>query len=76
MGMRTSLKLVRISLGVLLSLSATGFLVQGGLSRYARFGMPPEPHWRWIAIGLIMLGVGAILIRPLPWNSRHSGAEK
>jgi len=63
-----SLKIVRIVIGFALMLSASGFLIQGGFSRYAEFGMPPHADWRLIAIGLFMLGIGGFLIRPFWWR--------
>ena len=52
------LKTLRITAGVALMLSASGFLIQGGLSRYAQYGIPPTPDWKWIAVGLVMLALG------------------
>jgi hypothetical protein len=62
------LKIIRIVIGVALMLSATAFLIQGGFSRYARFGVPPHADWRLIAIGLCMMAVGAFLFRPFWWR--------
>jgi hypothetical protein len=64
------MKVMRIGFGLLLALSSTGFLIQGGLSRYAKSGMPPAADWKVIFTGLVMLTVGLILIRPLPWTRR------
>jgi hypothetical protein len=57
-------KLLRIGLGILLVLSSTGFLIQGGLSRYAKFGIPPAADWKVLSIGLMMVAIGLLLIRP------------
>ncbi len=65
------MKFVRIGTGILLALISTAFLIQGGLSRYAKFGTPPAPDWRVIFTGLVMLAIGLLLIRPLPWTRRH-----
>jgi hypothetical protein len=35
--------ILRIAAGFLLVLAATPFLIQGGLSRYARYGTPAHP---------------------------------
>jgi hypothetical protein len=61
---RTTLKVLRTVAGFALVLSATGVLVQGGLSRYAKYGMPPHADWRIIAFGLVLLSAGTFLIRP------------
>jgi hypothetical protein len=34
------LKILRVVIGIGLMLTAAAFLIQGGLSRYARYGMP------------------------------------
>lgn len=68
------MKLLRIGLGILLALSSIGFLIQGGLSRYAKLGIPPTPDWKVMSMGLIMLAIGLHLIRPLPWT-RHRTPE-
>jgi hypothetical protein len=47
------LKVLRIAIGILLALSAGPFLIQGGLSRYAAFGVPSHPDPRMLVIGLI-----------------------
>jgi hypothetical protein len=61
---RTTLKVLRPVAGFALMLSASGVLVQGGLSRYAKYGMPPHADWRMIAFGLVLLSAGAFLVRP------------
>lgn len=45
-------------------LSAGGVLIEGGLSRYAAYGLPPHANWKAVAFGLVMLGTGAALFRP------------
>jgi hypothetical protein len=69
---RATLKVLRSVVGFALMLSAGGVLVQGGLSRYAKYGMPPHADWRIIAFGLVLLGVGALLVRPSFFNRRNS----
>ncbi len=61
---RITLKVFRTVAGFALMLSASGVLVQGGLSRYAKYGMPPHADWWIIAFGLVLLGAGAFLVRP------------
>ena len=61
---QTTLKVLRTIAGFALMLSASGVLIQGGLSRYAKYGMPPHADWRIIAFGLLLLGAGAFLVRP------------
>ena len=61
---RTALRVLRSVAGFALMLSATGVLVEGGLSRYAKYGMPPHADWRIIAFGLVLLSAGAFLVRP------------
>jgi hypothetical protein len=61
---RTTLKVLRSIAGFALMLSASGVLVQGGLSRYAKYGMPPHADWGIIALGLVLLSAGAFLVRP------------
>jgi hypothetical protein len=65
------MKFVRVGLGILLALVSTAFLIQGGFSRYAKFGTPPAPAWIVMFTGLVILAVGLLLIRPLPWTRRH-----
>jgi len=61
---QTTLRALRSIAGFAPMLSAAGGLVQGGLSRYAKYGMPPHADWRIIAFGLVLLSAGAFLIRP------------
>lgn len=61
---RTALRALRYVIGSALMLSASGVLIEGGLSRYAKYGMPPHADWRIIAFGLILLSAGAFLLRP------------
>ena len=58
------LKVLRLIAGIALLCMASGFLIEGGLSRYARFGIPTRPSWGLIAIGVLMAGAGAALVRP------------
>jgi len=62
------LKILRFVVGLALMLSASGLLIQGGFSRYAKYGIPPHANWRLIAAGLLMLAIGAFLIRPFWWR--------
>ena len=62
---------LRIFCGIFLVLSAVTFLIVGGLSLYTRTGIPAHPDWQWIGLGLVMMSLGVILIRPLPWTSRR-----
>ena len=61
-------KILRIAIGTLLVCIGSSFLIEGGLSRYAKFGMPPHADWRYIAIGLALLAVGGFAIRPFWWR--------
>jgi|GEM_PF-4061786 len=61
---RTMLKVLRSVVGFALMLSAAGVLVQGGFSRYAKYGLPPHADWRIIVFGLVLLSAGAFLVRP------------
>ena len=61
---RTILSVLRGIAGFALMLSAGGVLIQGGLSRYAKYGMPAHADWRIIAFGLVLLSLGAFLVRP------------
>jgi len=64
-------KVLRLIAGFALICSATAFLIEGGLSRYGRVGIPAHPDWRLIAIGLAMAGAGGVLIRPIKsWGRR------
>jgi hypothetical protein len=60
----TTLKVVRSIAGAALILSAGGVLIEGGLSRYAKYGIPPHADWGIIAFGLILMSSGAFLLRP------------
>jgi len=63
--------ILRLIAGVALICCATPFLIEGGLSRYGRGGIPADPDWRLIAIGLAMAGAGGVLIRPIKsWGRR------
>ena len=64
------LKIIRLVLGMVLTMISIAFLIQGGLSRYAKLGIPPAPDWKLIGLGVAMLAGGLILIRPLPWRRR------
>ena len=66
------LKILRVVIGIGLMLTAAGFLIQGGFSRYAKYGIPPHTDWRMIALGLIFLFAGGFLIRPGYFLRRHS----
>jgi uncharacterized membrane protein HdeD (DUF308 family) len=57
---------LRVGLGIVLALISTAFLIQGGLSRYAKFGTPPAPDWIVIFTGLVILAIGLLLIRRPP----------
>jgi hypothetical protein len=61
---RTAFKVLRSVVGAALILSASGVLIEGGLSRYAKYGIPPHANWGIIAFGLILLSTGAFLLRP------------
>jgi hypothetical protein len=69
---RATLKVLRSVAGFALMLSAAGVLVQGGFSRYAKYGMPPHADWRIIAFGLVLLSAGAFLVRPSFFLRRNS----
>jgi hypothetical protein len=69
---RTTLKALRWVAGFALMLSASGVLIQGGLSRYAKYGMPPHADWGIITFGLLLLGAGAFLVRPSFFLRRNS----
>ncbi len=68
------LKILRSVAGAVIMLSAVPFLIQGGLSRYAKYGIPRTPDWRLLLVGLVMMAIGGVLIRPLPrslqWRPR------
>lgn len=70
--MRQALKIVRILIDLLLLFSATGVLIQGGLSRYARYGLPPQTDWRLILFGLLLAAAGGFLVRPGYFFRGHS----
>ena len=63
------LALLRIAAGLLLTLMAVPMLIQGGFSRYAEYGMPAHPDWRYVALGFVLLGAGSFLVRPYWWRS-------
>lgn len=60
--------IIRIAAGLVIALTAMPFLIQGGLSRYAKYGIPAHADWRYIAIGLGMVALGTFLIRPFWWR--------
>jgi hypothetical protein len=64
------LKFLRCTAGALIVLSAVPFLIQGGLSRYAKYGIPRTPDWRLMLVGLVMVAIGGVLIRPFAWTLR------
>src|SRR5262249_62089680 len=68
----TDTEFLRGAIGIGLMLTATGFLIQGGFSRYAKYGIPSHTDWRMIALGLIFLFAGGFLIRPGYFLRRHS----
>ncbi len=67
-----TLKVLRSVAGFALMLSATGFMIEGGVSRYAQYGVPPHADWRIIGVGLILFGAGAFLLRPGLFLRGHS----
>ena len=60
------LKIVRSVLGGAIVLSSTPLLIQGGLSRYAKYGIPPTPDWRLIILGIGMMTVGITILPRKP----------
>jgi hypothetical protein len=48
---------------------AVPLLIQGGFSRYAKYGTPAHADWRSLGLAFVMLGVGSFLIRPYWWKS-------
>jgi hypothetical protein len=71
-----ALKILRIVIGILLALAAGPFLIQGGLSRYAAFGVPAHPDSRMLVIGLILLAAAAFLIRPAIRAVNHPAKQR
>ncbi len=65
------LRILRVIAGLALAAMATPLLIQGGFSRYAKFGVPPHPDWRYLALAICMLAAASVLIRPYWW--RHAG---
>jgi hypothetical protein len=65
------LTVLRIAAGLALMLAASPFLIRGGFSRYAQYGMPAHTDWRYLAIALILLIAGSSLVRPCWW--KHLG---
>jgi hypothetical protein len=59
-----ALRAFRSVLGIALMLSGSGVLVEGGLSRYAKYGIPPHADWGIMAFGLILVSAGIFLPRP------------
>jgi hypothetical protein len=66
-------KILRVAIGIGLMLTATALSIQGGLSRYARYGIPLHVDWRMIAVGLILLSAGGFVIRPDYFSGGDSG---
>jgi len=64
------LRVVRQVLGFMLMLSGGTVAGEGGLSRMAKYGIPPTPNWHYLALGLTLLAGGVLLFRPLPWTRR------
>ena len=62
------LTILRIAAGVVLSLMAVPLLIQGGFSRYAKYGTPAQPDWPYLGLAFVLLGVGSFLIRPYWWR--------
>jgi hypothetical protein len=62
------LKTLRIIIGFVLVCAAVPILIQGGLSRYARFGVPSHANWPMIVTGLALTAVGLTCIRPDWWR--------
>ena len=60
--------ILRMVAGFVLVLMATPFLIQGGLSRYAKYGMPAHADWRYLGVAVVMLAAGTFLIRPFWWR--------
>lgn len=63
------LRFLRIIFGGFLVLSAIPALIHGGLSRYARIGIRAHPDWKWMVVALVLMAIGLVLIRPLPWTT-------
>jgi hypothetical protein len=58
------LKILRMIIGPVLVCAAVPVLNQGGLSRYARFGVPSHADWPMIVTGLSITVLGLTCIRP------------
>jgi hypothetical protein len=67
-----SIGVLRAVVGFALMLSAIGFLIEGGFSRYAIFGVPARAAWRIVGLGLIIFGAGVFLFRPNYFLHRKS----
>jgi hypothetical protein len=63
------LTILRIAAGAALAVMAVPLLIQGGFSRYAKYGTPAHADWRYLGLAVVMLGVGLFLIRPYWWKS-------
>ena len=65
------IKALRIVAGFALIFAAGSFFIEGGLSRFARIGIPPKTDWRMLTIGFILAGAGGYLLRPIKkWGRR------
>jgi hypothetical protein len=63
------LTILRIAAGAVLALMAVPLQIQGGFSRYAKYGTPAHADWRYLGLAFVMLGAGSLLIRPYWWKS-------
>jgi hypothetical protein len=62
------LRILRIAAGLAIMLMAVPLLIQGGFSRYARYGIPAHPDWRYLGLAFVLLTVGSFLLRPYWWR--------
>jgi hypothetical protein len=69
---KATLKIARITMGLLLALISMSFLIQGGFSRYAKYGIPRHANPALIAVGLIALTIGLFLLRSSFFLRRHT----
>jgi hypothetical protein len=67
---------LRIVAGAALMLAAAPLLIQGGLSRYAKYGEPPHADWRYLVVAFLMLASGSFLVRPYWWRSLKAGHRR